>query len=298
MEELNLKPYNGMKDSSILNEAKNSLKEDEAVYSYIRDKLHLTNGQVDENLAVLLDFQEDFHYCEHCPGFEECDKNEPHYVMKLDFDGKLVVRQFEACPVYRKRQEYFSKFLRHDFSDEWNESGIQSIDRSADRKDVIRVFMKIYKGQADRWVYLTGGKGKSYLLACLANDFAKIKGPIAYCDTSLLIERLKELSFSKIRDAKERLAKMLDSYGSCPLLILDGFGNEFKSDYVFSSLLYPILSARRSNNVPTCFASDFTIDEVIGEYKGKIGALRAKQFEKLLKEQTKGEIVLSSLGIY
>lgn len=300
MKQVSLRGYQTYNGKKMLEEAKESLRSDEAVYAYIRDKLHLTNGQVEDNLAVLLDFQEDFHYCDSCPGFDKCDKNEPHYQMRLNYDGKMVVREFYACPKLKEKQEYAARFLRHDFPDEWNNKDARSVDWDGERKKILAEFQNIVKGKSDKWLYIKGNSrsGKSFILAALANTFSLTYSPVAFCDCATLVERLKTYAFSKRPDDKETLAKAMEAYSNCPLLVLDGFGNEFKSEYVYSALLFPILSSRRQKGLLTAFGSDFSISEIMGEYKTKIGQLRTKQFENLLKGAIDKEYELVNLGVY
>ena len=301
MDKLDFKKYYQDDAAKLQEAAIKAIREDADVSSYIREKLKLTGRQVKENLAVLIDFQDDFNYCKNCPGFDECDKAQPHYKMSLSIDGPFVKREFCICDVAKDIQMRKAKFLHCDYPEEWGEVLLTSVDISKERGTVIRSLVNASKGESHRWLYLTGEpkSGKSYLLAAMTNSYAIHHFPVAYFDCSNFIETLKYLAFSKEKSAKEALNKAISNYSRCPLLVLDGFGNEFKSEYVFSSLLYPILSARSNSNLLTCFASDFTIEEVVGEYKTKIGALRAKQFLGLMQKMTNGEIVVPpNIGLY
>ncbi|MCR5079404.1 MAG: hypothetical protein K6B65_05790 [Bacilli bacterium] len=301
MDRLNFSKFALSDQERLEKESLEALKNDPEVYSYIQNELGATIGEVKANLAVLLDYQEDYHYCKNCPGFDACEKAQPHYVMSLEKDGPFLKREFSACPLASKKQMYKARFLRQDFPDEWQDKSPNDIDRSGNRRDLLGEFYKIMKGKSSRWIYIQGGprSGKSFILACFANFFAESNPPVAYCDSPLFIDTLKNVAFSKERHAKEAQAKLIDTYSRCPLLVLDGFGNEFKSEYVYASLLYPILSARSKNGLPTFFASDFLIDEVIGDYENKIGKLRATQFSRFLKTMCVKEYVLSELnGIY
>lgn len=286
--------------SSLQEQALEGLKEDAKVYEAIKG-LGLSKLQVKENLAVLIDYQDDLHYCDHCPGFDSCDKAQPHYCLKLAFDGYEVKRQVEACPLLKQRQDYVSKFIYHDFPDDWQDKNLRSIDKSAKRNAAIVEFTKIVKGKSNRWIYLTAKarSGKSFILTCFANTYSSLKTtPIAYCVTGNLIEELKSLSFSKQYDAKELFDKKISGLERCPLLILDDFGSEFVSDYTFSSILFPILLARAKAGLLTCFSSDYSIDDVVKMYGEKISGIKLRQFKKFLKDRTQGEIDVSGLELY
>lgn len=300
MDKLDFEKYYQRDAEKLQKEAIEAIRKDEEVSAYIREKLHLTGRQVKENLAVLIDFQDDYNYCKTCPGFDNCDKAQPHYKMSLSLDGPFVKREFCICDKAKEIQLRKAKFLHCDYPAEWGEVTLTSVDKSDARKPVLHSLLKAINGNS-KWLYLIGepGSGKSYLLSAMTNSFAQRNYPVAYFDCAIFVETLKDLAFSKERHAKEALNKAISNYSRCPLLVLDGFGNEFKSEYVFSSLLYPVLSARSTAKLLTCFASDFTIDEVVGEYKNKIGILRAKQFKNLLDNMTGGEIeVPANIGLY
>ena len=55
------------------------LKKDPRVYAVIHDEFGLTLSETRRALAPLLDFYDDLHYCDSCPGYEKCEKEVPHY---------------------------------------------------------------------------------------------------------------------------------------------------------------------------------------------------------------------------
>ena len=301
MDKLNFQKYYQEDAAKLQEQAIEAIREDDDVSAYIRENLHLTQRQVKENLAVRIDFQDDFKYGKNCPGFDRCEKAQPHYKMSLSLDGPFVKREFCICDLAKEVQMRKAKYLHCDYPESWGEITIADIDRSKSRAPIINALLAAAAGEKKRWLYLHGEpkSGKSYLLAAMTNTFSINNYPVAYFDCANFIETLKDLAFSKEKHAKEALNKAISNYSRCPLLVLDGFGNEFKSEYVFSAILYPILSARSNADLLTCFASDFTIEEVIGEYKNKIGGLRSKQFLQLMQKMTKEEIVVPpNIGLY
>lgn len=301
MQSLDFSKFTIAESKKLEEESLNSLRNDPEVLDYIQNKLKCSLGEVKANLAVLLDFQEDFHYCKSCPGYDNCEKAQPHYTMSLEKDGPFLKREFSACPLSIEKKIKRARYLRMDYPEEWMDNKLSDIDRTGERKVVLTEFAKILKGSSSRWLYLKGGNrsGKSFILSCLSNAYAEMNPPVAFADAPLFIDSLKNIAFSKERHAKEALSKAIDTYSRCPLLVLDGFGNEFKSEYVYASLLYPILSSRSRNGLPTFFASDFSIEEVIGDYKTKIGPLRATQFSRFLTSLCEKEFNLPDMkGLY
>lgn len=285
--------------ASLQEQALAELKQDKLVYKEVA-ALGLSTAQVKEGLAVLIDFQEDLHYCQHCPGYDRCNKGQPHYCIKLAHDGVELKRLFEPCPLLRARQEYANKFIYHDFPEEWQDKDLRSIDRTAKRNAILLEFGKIIKGASARWLYLSAKSrsGKSFLLACFANTYSLKRSPVAYCVSGAIIDELKSLSLSKAPEGKERFDRKMAGLSRCPLLVLDDFGNEFISDYTFSSILFPILYVRARAGLVTCFASDYTIEEVGRMYGEKISGIKLRQFLSFLREKTEGEIDAAGLELY
>lgn len=282
--------------SELQKQAVEGLKSDEAVYKVIHDDLKLSLGQVKDSLATLLDFQEDFHYCERCPGFEACNKANPHYEMSLANNDGFITRNFSPCRVVKRLLDYESRFIVRDFPSEWQQKTMKDIDKTAKRNGVIALFVEIIKKKTGRWVYLTGGhgSGKSFLLATFANAFAEKNRGCAFCDTSSLIERMKDLQINAKKEFDERFEQLV----KCPLLVLDDFGNEYKTDFVFSSILFPLLNLRAKEGLLTCFASDFSISEIGEMYAPKVGPTRTKQIKNLLIAKCEKEIDVSGLNVY
>lgn len=260
------------------------LKKDPRVYAVIHDEFGLTLSETRRALAPLLDFYDDLHYCDSCPGYEKCEKEVPHYQIELFREGGLVDRKLHLCPIAKKRESYDASFLDRDFPIAWmNETMKRSVSRTGKKNAALVSMLRILKKETEKGVYLFGnrGTGRSFMLACLANDYVgEHGGPVSFVDTTSLLDKLRALSFA----SKEKFSRTMNAYGNLPLLVLDDFGNEpkEKSGFVFSSILFPLLNERAKNGLVTCFSSDFTMQEVADMYAPSIGAPRARQFRGLL----------------
>ena len=279
-------------------EALQNLKNDPVVYKIISEQLHLSVAEVRLALATLIDYQEDVHYCENCPGLEACAKLYPKHVMTLHKEGHFVERAFEPCKKQEKKDEASMLYALRDFNDEWLDKDLRNVDKSAGRKEIVSLMARIAKGESDRWIYLYGNhrSGKSFFAATFANTLGSKAGyrGMCFCSASSLIDELKRRSF----DDKKGFETMMQTLEQAPLLVLDEFGNEFKSDFVFSSILFPLIHFRAQEGKLTVFTSDFKIDEVISMYSPKIGPARAKQFNDLLLGQCKKEFDISGAPLY
>lgn len=252
--------------------------------------LGLNVGQVKENVGDLIDYQNDHAYCAHCPGMEKCAKENPFYQIDLSMgeDGSLV-RTYGPCPQKKEKDRQDNRYLRADFPEEWRYSALlDSVERTKSKISVFVRMSQIVLGEESterNWIYLTGnmGSGRSYLAVAFANSFADSNNvKVAVCDSSLLVNELRE---SSIHDPA-RFKKSMEAYENVALLVLDGFGDEYKSDFALSTVLFPLLSYRAQNGLPVCFCSDFSLSEIQTMYSGRGLGPRGRQLASLIKSRS------------
>lgn len=254
----------------------------------------ITRKIVQDNLAKLIDLHEDFLYCKSCPGINNCKKVTPHMKLRLNFDGKAFKRYFDPCDKFLDSIEQTTKYTYADFPDEWRNNSTKNIDMDSDRKiATMRLLSMMSDGSV--WIYLYGipGVGKSFVASALSNDYIaqKDNSQVAFINA---LNRFKELQDYSFND-KEKFSRELLNLSSVALLVIDGFGNEYKSDYVRDVILLPILSERLRKKLPVIFTSNFTIKEIASMYStSKAGYVRSKQLETILKTYCKEEINLVS----
>ena len=289
-----------LKTSGGLDEAKQKaiegFKSDPGVYATIQ-RLGLSKGQVKEFIGPLLDLQEDMAYCASCPGLANCKKANPHFNVRLELEDGYLDRHYDPCELAQEEAAFEQKYIKHEFPKEWKDYDLSDVDRSKKRNDALLEMSKVIMKKSQRWLYLVGGKrsGKSMMLASFSNMFAeRVASPVAFLSSTSLLEELKSLSF----DEKEEYAKRFEAYEKCPLLVIDGLGNEFVSEFNFSTFLFPILTYRAQNSLLTCFASSLNFKDLCSLYEAKIGKIRALQLYQLLKDYCVKEIDVSGADIY
>jgi primosomal protein DnaI len=298
MEKIKLPPFEKTELDQYIDEMLEELRNDVEVYEIIKQTLNPTVKMVRENISKFIAFKEDYDYCRKCPGVENCRKATPHLQLKLVNDNGMIERVFTPCHKILRRIEIDSKYLYADFPGEWKESSTKTLDKTAERNRVIKLFSQLLQGGSKRWIYVKGGHrvGKSFLLATFVNDFIAIKKePVAFINATNRIKELNDLAFNE----KERFARSIVELSNVPLLVFDDFGNEYKNDYVRDTIVLPILIERAKNQRITFFTSDFTINEIGQLYEtSKAGSIRAKQLSRLLKEMCEEEFDLSGLSVY
>lgn len=268
-----------------------------AAIKYAKE-LGIPDEAIEKYIHKVYDFVCDINYCKKCPGINNCAKENPLLISKIEYHGGAIETQLCPCRELIKRVAFEKQFLVKDFPDEWLDSTLKTLNNSAPRKKALTEYVKYVKNQDYNWIYLTGngGSGKSFFAATMAIDAAtRNLGPICFLNSSKRIRELSELASKKSEDFQ----RVLDKYCNARILVFDDFGNEFINDFIRDTIIYPIISARSNKKLLTIFTSDFKIDEIETLYStSKAGQLRANQLCKILKTEAKKEIDLGSLSVY
>ena len=297
MEKLNLSSIKLGNIDSLYKESIEGLKNDPIVYETISSKLGLTAKEVKANLAILLTYQEDVNYCLNCPGLDKCKKNNPYLKMDLEKRDSLVVPSFSPCKEMSKLEEKKKMFFAYSFPDSYLDNKVKSIDTSIVRGEAYKAIGSSVKEKNSSWIYLYGStrSGKSYILATFAVYFAKSHPGCAYVSCQSLLEKFKNLSYLN----KEEFDIYFDKIKNAPLLVIDDFGNEYKTEYTFSTYLLPLLDYRNKQGLRTFFGSSFSIKEIESLYKDKIGPIYARQLKDILTRNCgNGFDISTSLNLY
>lgn len=285
-------------DEELLEEMKKAYQNCPQAVKYCND-LGIPAEKIDESIVKIFDFVSDINYCKKCPGTKKCAKQNPLLCTKIVYTHGEVDRQLVPCKELLKQIAFKKQFAIMDFDEAWLDSALRSIDRNAGRDLALEKYRDFIKNKDNHWIYLTGSKnsGRSYFAAALVVDAARRDlGPVCYLNSTLRLRELNDLGYGK---KKEEFDRKLEYYSNVPILVLDDFGNEFKTDFVRDAILFPILSARAGKRLITIFTSDFNIEEVETLYSNtKAGAIRAKQISRLIKSMSGGEINLGDISIY
>ena len=284
-------------DSELLSKMKEAYLACPAAVKYCKE-LGIPDEKIDKYITKVYDFVCDINYCKKCPGIKNCQKENPYLISKVDYHGTVVESTLTPCKELIKRVAFERQFQVRDFKDEMLDKTIRDVDKTAQKKEALKLYAEFIKGESNPWIYLTGGagSGRSYFAAIMTVDAAsRSLGPICYLNSAKRVRELAELANKK----GEEFQKQLDKYSNARILVLDDFGNEFVNDFIRDTIIYPIISARSTKNLMTIFTSDFTIDEIETLYStSKAGQLRAKQICKIIKASVKKEINLGTLAIY
>jgi primosomal protein DnaI len=284
-------------DQAILDKMKIAYENCPAAIRHLND-LKVPQEVIDRNLPKIFDFVTDINYCKHCPGVKKCQKERPLLVTRITYHNGYLDRELSPCPEFLKRLSFEKHFLVRDFPEDWLDYDFRSLDKNKGRIKLLAQYKKFVEKGDNSWMYLYGGpnSGRTFSAAILTNDIAKKNlGQICFLNCSQRIRELTDLLYND----KNRFQKELDRYSNVPVLVLDDFGNEFKTDMIRDAILFPIISARSSKRLLTILTSDFKIDDIITLYStSKPGAIRAKQIGNLIRMMVKEEINFGDLEVY
>ncbi len=216
----------------------------------------------------------------------EEDPNAFQMVLEISDSGKLT-SHYEETPKQKEARHLAENYYIRDFPDEWLNSSLRSF-RTSREKELRKQIGASLKDPFKNWFYVYGdlGTGKSYALAAFCNDLARKGKKVCFMNATKRFDELKGLAIKN----KEDFLKMMKTLYNLDYLVIDDFGNEYKSDYVRDQIIMPILAERTKNHKVTLFASDFSIDEIEELYSQKYGTkILAKKLANLIRSNLKGD---------
>ena len=263
----------------------------------------LPKEMVRDSLGIFLDYVDDQHYCEKCPGIEKCAKKVPCMVAIPVIEETGIERKMQMCPKMFARRNIEKKLLVYDFPQEWLANDIFSqsdVDYVKNRLDILKSLTSLVEETSKEWIYLYGGPrlGKSYLVASFLVTYLK-KHPTkrgAFLDSSMRIKELSDLSFID----KNQFQQVLNSYIDIDVLVLDDFGSGYMSDFIRDTVVYPILNQRLKDKKLTIFVSKIPLKKLETYLSGKSasGKIQAGQIVDIIRAMIKKEIPLEGISVY
>ena len=258
----------------------------------------VNSQEIQQKLGVLFDFATDCEYCKHCPGLNNCMKNNPNLQTKIKIKNGLIESSLTPCKKYLEKISLDQKFLSRDFPLEWLDDSPKDIDQSEARKKAFALFLKSLKKVNGNWIYLYGKErtGASYLSAMMAIIAAnKNYYPICYVNSKNEIDALANLFYKD----KSKFDDRIYSLFNCKLLVFDEFGTETKNNLVRDQIVLPILEYRKEKGLITIFNSETSIDKVAISYMtSRAGEENARKIKSILKEKCQKEINLGEMSVY
>ena len=298
MEKLTPKFYLGS-DEKVLDEMMEKYLNCPKAIRYLT-KLGMSEEQVRKHITTIIDFVEDINYCENCKGVKECKKTTPLLCTTVTYKNGVVDRHISPCKKMLEQIEFEKQFIVRDFDEDWLNHGVKKMDGkdTKGRGSAIKKYIDYKNGKSDDWIYLCGNQnsGKTYVAAQICVDLAKSKqGPICFLNSSVRFKELYDMSFKE----KDKFQKTLNRYATCPVLVLDDFGNGYYNDYIRDGILFHIISERAKKRLFTIFTSSYNYEELLTVLATtKASTLKYSQIIDFIKRAAKDEISLGEFSIY
>lgn len=238
------------------------------VYSILVGKFGLNNDEIFKNLSKCDDFYENYHLVKQIKTYEDCVKFNIFDKMILYKNGNLVEIKYEVLEPVKQKIEYLNSYIIKDFDDSFNDLSSTKMD-SVGKGNLKKVYA-LFNRKKINWAYLYGGPrtGKSYVSIAFLNSMVinKKVNTACFINSSERFKELQDLKFAKNKFSNAEFERLFESYKTCDILVIDSFGDEFKSKYQRDTFLIPILKERASKRLFTVFTSNFNLHEIQNLY--------------------------------
>ena len=266
-------------------------------HAYLR-KLGIDDETIKNNIDKIYDFACDMNNCKNCKGIAHCSKEPKFLVTSIEYKNGFVDRNIVPCKKYLEYVSFRNKFVRYDFPEEWlnNKIGTDVANiRSIAAQAVLKKYKAAISKESSKWIFLKGdiASGKSFFAATLLADAGRTNSfnSLAFIDVPSRFKELSDLAFQK----NPLFNSEIEKYQKVECLVLDDFGNEFKSDFVRDNILFPILSFRIKEKLFTIITSNYSIEDCASMYQTNMASKpKIEQLRSMLKMVCEKEITLLS----
>lgn len=272
--------------SLLLDEVKN----DKSIIDELT-KLGVSEKEIPFYVNLLFDYKCQKDQCASCPGEEKCNSdNKGSYMSLMIGDSGKLTYSLGPCPERMKMEMIKASYLYRDFDEELLK--VVGRKKGKNKKSTYTELVKCVTSESYKWGYVSGeaGSGKTNQVIGICNDFAKNGLPVAYLNFPQRSEEMKNMAM-KERDSFTRMVARLNS---CTVLVLDDFGDEYKSDYLIDVVLLPMLLERARKKKITYFVSAYSLDDLSQLYISSSKAkANAKRLIDLIKKNIEHEIIVT-----
>ena len=282
-----------------LKKIEDSIFENPVAVKYCHN-LGLSDQDIRDNAPKIYDFSEDIKNCKNCKGLRYCNKEPKYLVTNITYEEGVVDRNILPCKKYLEQINFKKRFVVIDFGEEFFDTylgfDVSNVKAKAKRDVILKYKNSAIEKKSNEWIYIKGdmSTGKSFFASVLCVDAARNKAfdSISFIDVPERFKELTDLAFQK----SPKFNDFMDKLKNSEMLVLDDFGNEFKSDFVRDNVLFPILSFRAKNKLFTIITSNYSIADICTMYQtSNTSKPKVEQIRQLLTIMSRGEITLPSL---
>jgi len=279
-------------DSSQISEMKKesimSLSQEKHIQEFFQ-KNHLDTSMMLDYWVELLDFNDDYKTCLHCPSLEHCPKANQGMRKRLAYYDNEIILELESCQYgkqWEEKRQLLEKFVITNVNDDMLLVDMKGLDilkkteLTPNEKLALAQIIKYVKNPTDQGFFLHGEMrtGKTTLLAGLMNALARQGKEIGFIHfPTYLIDLKASFSTGDNEYAMDKLMKV-------DYLLLDGIGEENVTTWSRDEILLTILSYRLLNHLPTFFTSMYGYKDLNKVYTIKKGdEIRANTITSKMK---------------
>jgi len=272
------------------------LMSDPIINKFILDH-DLTHEDLIRSLNVFLTFRDEKNICNKCTGLENCKLSTVGFTPKLEYNKNYIELTYGRCQ-YNKFSTASDNIYAMYVPKKIFNASLEDFDLIGDSRKTINnyvlKFLKDYrKDNFVKGMYISGkyGTGKTYILAILANELAKLGHRVYFAYYPDLARELK----SSIGDGS--LEEKITSIKEAEILMLDDIGGEYFSEFIRDEVLGPILQHRLLDNKPTFFTSNLSYGDLSKSFRktdNNLETIAAFRIVERIKRMTV-EFVLTDL---
>ena len=269
----------------LLKEYVKSLKDDN--FKKLVTRLKITEDIAMKYTAKLEMSVAELKNCSKCKGLMNCKNKVNGCVYYPKVNGEILSFDYIAC---KYQQEYLenekNKPLVFEEPIAIRNARMADIDLTDKRRvHVIKSVQKFYKDYQKnkniKGVYLHGsfGSGKSFILAALINELAKIG---VKCCIGYYPEMLRILKDSFNDDFETKMYQIK----TCDILLLDDIGAESVTPWSRDEILGTILQYRMDARLPTFFTSNLNLEELenhLSQTRNGVDIVKSKRIIERIK---------------
>jgi primosomal protein DnaI len=242
------------------------LMTDPVIKKFILDH-DLTHDDVIRSLNVFLAFRDEKTICDKCSSLENCKLATIGYTPVLEYNRDYISLAYRRCQ-YNKLSNAIDNIFAMYVPKKIFNASLDDFDLVGEtRKSINNYMLKFLKDyRKDNFVkgmYVCGkyGTGKTYILAILANELAKLGHKVYFAYYPDLARELK----SSIGDGS--LEDKITAIKETEILMLDDIGGEYFSEFIRDEVLGPILQHRLLDNKPTFFSSNLNYNDLAKSFR-------------------------------
>ena len=226
-------------------------------------KNDLTHEQITNGIKNILTFMSDKETCSKCKGLYECKLTSTGYQPRLQMYNGDIELVYEKCKynISDDSRNNISAFYvpKKIFQATLDDFDMIGPERKEIHRNMLNFLKNFSKESYQKGFFLSGpyGTGKTYILATMANEIAKLGHKVTFVYYPDLVRELKSAIGTEYFEEK------IENLKKAEVLFLDDIGGETVSQFIRDEVLGPILQYRLLDQRPTFFSSNLNTKTLI-----------------------------------